>query len=61
MNRAIPIPVNAKITWGKIVRNWQLYVMIAPAVILIFILCLFGLWGMLVRRLFNPALSGLLE
>jgi len=37
MEKAISIPVNAKITWLRIVRNWQLYVMIAPAIILIFI------------------------
>lgn len=37
MERNIFIPVNKKITWLRIVRNWQLYVMIAPAVIMIFI------------------------
>jgi len=37
MEKTIPIPVDAKVTWLRIVRNWQLYVMIAPAVILIFI------------------------
>ncbi len=37
MEKTISIPVNAKITWLRIIRNWQLYVMIAPAIILIFI------------------------
>ncbi len=37
MKMTIPAPVNAKITWLRIIRNWQLYVMIAPAIILIFI------------------------
>ena len=37
MEKTTPIQVNAKITWLRIVRNWQLYVMIAPAIILIFI------------------------
>ena len=41
MKITIPAPVNAKITWLKIVRNWQLYVMIAPAIILIFIFTLY--------------------
>jgi putative aldouronate transport system permease protein len=37
MDNTIPVRVNAKITWLRIIRNWQLYVMIAPAIILIFI------------------------
>jgi putative aldouronate transport system permease protein len=37
MAKTITLPANPKITWLKIARNWQLYVMIAPAVILIFI------------------------
>jgi putative aldouronate transport system permease protein len=37
MEKTTPIQVNAKITWLRIIRNWQLYVMIAPAIILIFI------------------------
>lgn len=37
MAKTILLPVNPKITWLKIARNWQLYAMIAPAVILIFI------------------------
>jgi putative aldouronate transport system permease protein len=37
MQKKAPVLVNTKITWLKIGRNWQLYVMVAPAILLIFI------------------------
>ena len=37
MKQTIIIPVKAGISWFRIVRNWQLYIMIAPAILLVFI------------------------
>ena len=60
MEKAIPIPVKVKAvtsrtTWTKIVRNWQLYVMIAPAVILIFIFSYIPMVGAQIAfRDYNP-------
>jgi putative aldouronate transport system permease protein len=55
MQKAIPIPVNARITWHKIVRNWQLYIMIAPAVLLIFIFNYIPMAGVQIAfRDYNP-------
>jgi len=55
MEKTIPIPVNAKITWLKIIRNWQLYVMIAPAIILIFIFSYIPMAGAQIAfRDYNP-------
>ena len=55
MEKTIPIPVDAKITWLRIVRNWQLYVMIAPAIILIFIFSYIPMVGAQIAfRDYNP-------
>ena len=55
MEKTIPIPVDAKITWLRIVRNWQLYVMIAPAIILIFIFSYIPMAGAQIAfRDYNP-------
>ena len=55
MEKTIPIPVGAKVIWLKIIRNWQLYVMIAPAVILIFIFSYIPMAGAQIAfRDYNP-------
>jgi putative aldouronate transport system permease protein len=55
MEKTIPLPVGAKVTWLKIIRNWQLYVMIAPAVILIFIFSYIPMAGAQIAfRDYNP-------
>lgn len=55
MEKAISIPVNARGAWVKIIRNWQLYVMIAPAIILIFIFAYIPMVGVQIAfRDFNP-------
>src|SRR5918993_2706932 len=47
--------MKARKTWLKIVRNWQLYVMIAPAVILIFIFSYIPMAGAQIAfRDYNP-------
>jgi len=56
----MPVPVNtrtvkAQKTWRKIARNWQLYVMIAPAVILILIFAYIPMFGLQIAfRDYNP-------
>lgn len=60
MEKAMSIPVNARTVraqkiWRKIARNWQLYVMIAPAVILIFIFSYIPMAGAQIAfRDYNP-------
>lgn len=55
MEKAISIPVNTKTTLIKIFRNWQLYVMIAPALILIFIFSYIPMAGAQIAfRDYNP-------
>ena len=55
MAKTILLPANPKITWLKIFRNWQLYVMIAPAVILIFIFNYIPMLGAQIAfRDYNP-------
>jgi putative aldouronate transport system permease protein len=60
MEKAIPVPasvktVPARATWKKIARNWQLYVMIAPAVILIFVFAYIPMAGAQIAfRDYNP-------
>jgi putative aldouronate transport system permease protein len=55
MEKTIPLSVGAKVTWLRIIHNWQLYVMIAPAVILIFIFSYIPMAGAQIAfRDYNP-------
>ena len=55
MEKTISIPVNAMTTRLRIIRNWQLYVMIAPAIIMIFIFSYIPMAGAQIAfRDYNP-------
>jgi putative aldouronate transport system permease protein len=52
---ARPMPTYAKNTWRKFVRNWQLYIMIAPTIILIFVFSYIPMVGAQIAfRNYNP-------
>jgi putative aldouronate transport system permease protein len=60
MEKSIALPYDAKkkkrkAIWVKIIRNWQLYVMIAPAVIMIFVFAYIPMAGAQIAfRDYNP-------
>jgi len=55
MEKTNPISVNVKMPWLRIIRNWQLYIMIAPAIIMIFIFSYIPMAGAQIAfRDYNP-------